>query len=984
MTAGYLTHEHQYEYQVSATNSGGESARSNVASATARYPLPAAPSGLTATAGDGQAVLSWTASPTEGAWYWVYQRDVTAGEASFTQLQLPVTQCCTMTAGYLTNGHSYEFKVTAFGQGGESGASNVVTVTPTAPLPAAPTGLSATAQSDGTIKLSWTASPTADVWYWVYQRDVTAGEASFTQLPLPVTQCCTMTAGYLTHDHQYEYQVSATNSGGESARSNVASATARYPLPAAPSGLTATAGDGQAVLSWTASPTEGAWYWVYQRDVTAGEASFTQLQLPVTQCCTMTAGYLTNGHSYEFKVTAFGQGGESGASNVVTVTPTAPLPAAPTGLSATAQSDGTIKLSWTASPTADVWYWVYQRDVTAGEASFTQLQLPVTQCCTMTAGYLTNGHSYEFKVTAFGQGGESGASNVVTVTPTAPLPAAPSGLTATAGDGQAVLSWTASPTEGAWYWVYQRDVTAGEASFTKLQLPVTQCCTMTAGYLINGHAYEFKVSALSQGGESGASNVVTVTPTAPLPAAPTGLSATAQSDGTIKLSWTAPAPNLWYVVYYRDATAGQAWQKTSLPITICCTFTAGSLTHNHTYQYKVAALLSGGGEGPASGVAQATARFARPAAPTNLRGASNGAGSINLYWDAPGPNLYYWVYMRDVSAGEMSFTRSANPTDQTQASPDWLRHGHTYEFKVTAESPGGEGPASSAIRVISYGGLPAAPSGLTATPGDGRVTLRWTASSTPNVWYVVYQQDTTTGQAWQRLPLAMTTCCAFTAGLLVNGHTYAFKVIATNAGGDSGPTNVVTAKPMPPFPAAPSGLTASPGDGKVTLRWTASSTPNVWYWIEYAPRGGTWQRLKYPVASCCAFTVGYLVNGTIYDFRVRATNAAGDSAASNTASARPMPPMPQPPWNLNATAGDNEAHLTWSPSPTPRVLYNIYMRQATNNGPWLKLPYPILSTAMTAGFLRYGYTYQFKVTAMNLTGESAASNTATVLIVPEI
>ncbi len=475
-------------------------------------------------------------------------------------------------------------------------------------------------------------------------------------------------------------------------------------------------------------------------------------------------------------------------------------------------------------------------------------------------------------------------------------------------------------------------------------------------------------------------------------------------------------------------------------------------------------------------MAQATARFARPAAPTNLRGASNGAGSINLYWDAPGPNLYYWVYMRDVSAGEMSFTRSANPTDQTQASPDWLRHGHTYEFKVTAESPGGEGPASSAIRVISYGGLPAAPSGLTATPGDGRVTLRWTASSTPNVWYVVYQQDTTTGQAWQRLPLPITTCCAFTAGLLVNrhtyafkvvatnwagdsgssnvvsarpmapppaapsgltatpgdgrvtlrwtasstpnvwyvvyqqdtttgqawqrlplpittccaftagllvnGHTYAFKVIATNAGGDSGSTNVVTAKPMPPFPSAPSGLTASPGDGKVTLRWTASSTPNVWYWIEYAPRGGTWQRLKYPVASCCAFTVGYLFNGTTYDFRVRATNAAGDSAASNTASARPMPPMPQPPWNLNATAGDNEAHLTWSPSPTPRVLYNIYMRQATNNGPWLKLPYPILSTAMTAGFLRYGYTYQFKVTAMNLTGESAASNTATVLIVP--
>src|SRR6266540_1236828 len=85
-------------------------------------------------------------------------------------------------------------------------------------------------------------------------------------------------------------------------------------------------------------------------------------------------------------------------------------------------------------------------------------------------------------------------------------------------------------------------------------------------------------------------------------------------------------------------------------------------------------------------------------------------------------------------------------------------------------------------------------------------------------------------------------------------------------------------------------------------------------------------------------------------------------------------------------SGRYQAHQTQTHPATndPRKHWksHIYMRQATNNGQWLKLPYPILSTAMTAGFLRYGYTYQFKVTAMNLTGESAASDTATVLIVP--
>ncbi len=340
----------------------------------------------------------------------------------------------------------------------------------------------------------------------------------------------------------------------------------------APANLTATANsDGTIHLSWDAVPEENVQYLVSQRDVTAGETTFKRWDVPVTSGTTATATSLFAGHTYEFTVAASNSTGIGPESNVASAVASVAPPAAPTNLAAAAQSDGTIKLSWTASPTADVWYWVYQRDVTAGEASFTQLPLPVTQCwlpvtqcCTMTAGYLTHDHQYEYQVSATNSGGESARSNVASATARYPLPAAPSGLTATAGDGQAVLSWTASPTEGAWYWVYQRDVTAGEASFTKLQLPVTQCCTMTAGYLINGHAYEFKVSALSQGGESGASNVVTVTPTAPLPAAPTGLSATAQSDGTIKLSWTAPAPNLWYVVYYRDATAGQAWQKTSL------------------------------------------------------------------------------------------------------------------------------------------------------------------------------------------------------------------------------------------------------------------------------------------------------------------------------------------------------------------------------------------------------------------------------------
>ncbi len=57
-------------------------------------------------------------------------------------------------------------------------------------------------------------------------------------------------------------------------------------------------------------------------------------------------------------------------------------------------------------------------------------------------------------------------------------------------------------------------------------------------------------------------------------------------------------------------------------------------------------------------------------------------------------------------------------------------------------------------------------------------------------------------------------------------------------------------------------------------------------------------------------------------------------------------------------------------------------RYADGSGAWVRLPLPALTTSMTVGFLRYGYTYEFRVTAANAAGESSPSNVATVLAIP--
>ena len=849
-----------------------------------------------------------------------------------------------------------------------------------ATLPAAPTGLTASADTTGTVHLSWQAPAGTGLTYSVYRRDVTLGQTNPARVLKGATTTDLNVPGFYTTGHTYEFQVTAVNSAGEGPPSAIATVTVTVAPPAAPTGVTATVtGDGAVNLSWNAVPY--AWrYDVYQRDVTAGDTEFVRQSNPSPAATGYTASSLINHDTYEFYVTATHGGGESPASAKVSGTANYPVPAAPTGLTATPQSDGTIQLTWTdAEPNR--WFNVYQRDVTAGETDFTQLPLPITTCCTMTAGYLADDHTYEFKVTATSQGGESAPSAVASATSNYPAPSAPTNLTAAAGDGQVVLTWS-SAGDDVWYNVYQRDLTTGETTFTQLPLPVTTCCTMTAGYLSNTHTYEFKITATTAGGESAASNTVQATPMAPLPAAPTGLTATPQSDGTIALSWTAPAADLWYNVYQKDVTAGGDWAKLPLPVTSGTSLTAGYLTNGHTYQFKVAAT-NATGEGPVSNVAQAVCAYAPPAAPTNLRGYVAGAGTIDLDWDPPGDSLYYWIYWRDVTANQTSFTKSIYPTDQTHASMSYLSDAHVYEFKVTAENAGGDGPASATVRVTARGGVPVAPTGLTATAGDGQAQLSWTASTTSGVSYVVFQRDVTKNQSWQQLPLPITSCCTMTAGYLANGDTYQFKLLAANSVGQSSASNVASARPMPPSPQAPSGLSASAGDGQVKLSWTASPTSNVLYNVYQrdATTGSSWQKLPLPVTGT-SMTAAYLANGDTYQFKVTATNLSGESAASNVASARPLPPIPSAPSNLSATPGDMQVKLSWTASSSKNVWYWIEYKTSSASS-WSRLKYPVTTCcSFTVTYLANATTYSFRVRATNLAGDSSPSNTATAKPMP--
>jgi len=151
----------------------------------------------------------------------------------------------------------------------------------------------------------------------------------------------------LVNGNTYYYTVAAANSGGTSGPSNEEFAT---PIPSAPTGLTASPGDTQVVLTWNAS--SGATSYNVYRGTSPGGESATAITSGLTISGYTDSG-LTDGTTYYYTVKAVDGGGSSPASNEASATP-APS-AAPVVSGGTINVAQNVSLSYqivaTGSPT---------------------------------------------------------------------------------------------------------------------------------------------------------------------------------------------------------------------------------------------------------------------------------------------------------------------------------------------------------------------------------------------------------------------------------------------------------------------------------------------------------------------------------------------------------------------------------------------------------------------------------------------------------
>ncbi len=365
--------------------------------------VPTGPTGLTVTPGSTGATLKWTASTSGSpASYSIYRGTATDGEA-VTPVATVSGTTTTFTDTGLTNGKTYFYNVAANNGVGTSPDSNEVSVSPgsVTAAPPAPAGLAAS-PADSSIDLTWNPSAGATS-YSVYRGTAPGAEGG---TPVAATTSDSFTDAGLTDGTGYYYTVTASNTGGASAKSAEANTvpTAAVIAPPVPFGVVITPASGQIQLQWTFE--EGATSYQVYRGTTPGGEGATPLATVTSSSYTDSA--VTSGVTYYYEITALTAGTQSARSSEssANTSGTGTAPATPAGLVATGGT-ASVALTWTASAGATS-YSIY-RGTAPGAEGGTPAGTATSNSFTDTG--LTNGTTYYYTITASNTAGTSAHSS---------------------------------------------------------------------------------------------------------------------------------------------------------------------------------------------------------------------------------------------------------------------------------------------------------------------------------------------------------------------------------------------------------------------------------------------------------------------------------------------------------------------------------------------------------------------------------------------
>ena len=210
---------------------------------------------------------------------------------------------------------------------------------------------------------------------------------------------------------------------------------------------------------------------------------------------------------------------------------------------------------------------------------------------------------------------------------------------------------------------------------------------------------------------------------------------------------------------------------------------------------------------------------------------------------------------------------------------------------------------------------PATPTGLTSAGENGRVTLSWTASASPDVTGYFIYRSAAAGTSYRRLNGAPQRETRYVDESVTNGVTYTYRVSAVDSSvpfNESALTDAVSAVPRDRTPPdAPTGLEAEGANRQVILKWAANTDQDLAGYNVYRSTtpDGSYGRMNTTVVTGTAYTDVQVVNGSVYYYRITAVDTA--VPANESGPTEPVIAQPIRVFTLSLPAG---AHMLGIPS----------------------------------------------------------------------
>ena len=999
-----LTNGTLYYVSVRATNSVGPGAWSNSASLKAGLPdamsLPTLTAkhqsidvSWTAGSGNGTTINDYDVryKQTSGS-TWTELPDTT-----------PSTDL-SATIGSLTNGTGYDVQVRAGNSHGDGPWSSSASATPTTQAPGAPAAPTV-ALSGSNISVSWSApSDTGGSAITDYDVRYSSDDgANWTVETDTTSTATTRTLSGLTPGASYVVSVRAQNSVDPGEWSPKSSAvTIPSTVPATPAAPTLGVGNAQIPVSWTAPADNGSAILDYDLRYKKTSDSAWNL-VPVVTYSSGAIGNSkpsngSIGQGLDLGTISFSGASGLSVSKVTTggISNVYRLNAAVGGLRIRVQdghnaAQGTVtyeaRYAATAPTTSnmlshgtqiwtqtvgyiqkvnqDVWadeylpanthFWI--TTTTAGQTNLNvagrvqvSVDYPLSTTTSRTLSGLTNGSTYEVQIRAVNARGNGAWSSSSTIKVGAPAAPAAPGLVS--GNTRLDVSWNEPADNGSDITAYsvQHCSTgcATDSNWVSTGVAVTFASrTAAITGLTNDTTYQVRVRATNANGPGPWSNVASKKVGAPAaPAQPDTTSGNAQ----LGVSWAAPADSgstiSAYTVEY-SSDSGATWSSDNVAITLSSrTATITGLTNGTAYQVRVRATNARGSGGWSPVATDKPGRPPAPATPT----LTVGVGQLTVAWTAPtanGPaiNDYDVQYRAGVSGDWTSWDHSGTAVTATITGLDAAL---TYQVQVRAASSAGPGPWTTAASASPTGTVPAAPAAprLSST-GATQMLVSWDApadTGSPISDYDV-RISSDSGANWTEWDASTTsTDRSATVTGLTSGTTYQVQVRATNGIGNSlWSASASLAAGAPADVGRPSVV---PGHQQVAVSWSApadhGSAISDYDVRTSSDSGASWTEWNASnTSTATSATVTGLTNWASYIVQVRATNARGDGAWSQSSTAVSpgrAPDAPAQPTLTQTTA--QQIDVAWTaPSAHGSTIADYDLRyRASGTTDWTYIP----------------------------------------------